>query len=335
MDGARQTRTIWFAWAGAWAVWLVTTHSFHPSWLLAVIVTTSLLTAYAVAVHFNHGLLIPRFWRAGRRGSYVLALAAMMLVLTGIALTVIRASYTRWTQLGPDQNVAKHFAIDLFGMAVHLILAWLVVRLFTRSRPVPERAPPLWPAVLFQPRAVFGRIATGRHRAGAVMAAAAAGVVQSLIAVAGHQAAGRWTDVAVLPIAVGVGAAWGVLQTSLLGALLARGGSRPRLPGIDIGWASLPQIGALVTWGIGILIVGPALYLDPEFAMIAAGPSGLVVGVVVAVTVIGWIWTAARVAIGAATTDSRMLNVARAFMALTFLILAAVGFYRTSPWWLQ
>ncbi len=55
----------------------------------------------------------------------------------------------------------------------------------------------------------------------------------------------------------------------------------------------------------------------------------------VAVTVIGWTWTTALVAINAATTNSRPRNAGRAVMALTLLALTAVGFYRASPWWLQ
>ena len=194
---------------------------------------------------------------------------------------------------------------------------------------------PLWLAVLVRPRSAFGRIAKGGHRTGAVVASAAAGMVQSLIAVAGHQAAGRWPDAAVLPIALGVGAVWGILQTALLGAFLRRARSAPGTAGIAIGWANLPQVAAAAAWGIGIVIVGPALYLDPEFAMIAAGPSGAVIGIVVVATAVGWIWTAGLVPIGAASTGNRALNAGRAAGALAFLGLSTIGFYKASPWWLQ
>jgi hypothetical protein len=51
-----------------------------------------------------------------------------MVSLTSIALMVIRVSYRRlW---GPDADLLgayKHFAIDLFGMAVHVGAAYIVV----------------------------------------------------------------------------------------------------------------------------------------------------------------------------------------------------------------
>jgi hypothetical protein len=56
-----------------------------------------------------------------------------MLVLTGVALLIIRVSYATLWGADADQNSAyKHFAIDLFGMAVHLAAAALVVRVARR-----------------------------------------------------------------------------------------------------------------------------------------------------------------------------------------------------------
>lgn len=67
---------------------------------------------------------------------YACCLAGSMLLLNAAALTVIRVSYFHlW---GPDADPngsIKHFAIDLFGMVVHLVLAALVVRGWRRFHP--------------------------------------------------------------------------------------------------------------------------------------------------------------------------------------------------------
>jgi hypothetical protein len=132
----RSRRWVWLsvlAWIGVWLFWLVTTRGFHPTFTLALIVTTSLIGMYAAAAYVNHLVLIPRFWRTGRRGRYIAWLVVMMLLLTAAALAVIRASYTAMWGLDPDKDgVYKHFAIDLFGMAVHLAAAAGVVWAFRR-----------------------------------------------------------------------------------------------------------------------------------------------------------------------------------------------------------
>ena len=123
------------AWSGVWAFWLFATRGSHPTFTLALIVTTSLMVAYALAAHLNHLWLIPRYWVTGRRGMYAGCLAGSMLLLNGAALTVIRVSYFQlW---GPDADpygVYKHFAIDLFGMVVHLLLAAGAVRIWKRMK---------------------------------------------------------------------------------------------------------------------------------------------------------------------------------------------------------
>jgi hypothetical protein len=132
----RSRRWVWLsvlAWIGVWLFWLVTTRGFHPTFTLALIVTTSLIGMYAAAAYVNHLVLIPRFWRTGRRGRYIAWLVVMMLLLTAAALAVIRVSYTAMWGLDPDKDgVYKHFAIDLFGMAVHLAAAAGVVWAFRR-----------------------------------------------------------------------------------------------------------------------------------------------------------------------------------------------------------
>jgi hypothetical protein len=130
------------AWVGVWAFWLAVTHNFHPTVALALIVTTSLVVAYAVAVYVNHLVLVPRLWMTGRRWRYWAWLAATMALLTAGALAVIRVSY--FELVGPDADpngVYKHYAIDLFGMAAHLLAAAGVVaigRRLCRTRP-PDR----------------------------------------------------------------------------------------------------------------------------------------------------------------------------------------------------
>lgn len=124
------------AWFAVGLFWFGVTRSYHPRAGLAGIVTASLVTAYAAAAYINHLVLIPRLYRARKRGKYTLALAAVSLVFTAIALLIIRTAYI--FTLGPDldpNGVYKHFAIDFAGMVVHLLGAWLVVWIFKRLVP--------------------------------------------------------------------------------------------------------------------------------------------------------------------------------------------------------
>jgi hypothetical protein len=108
----------------------VLTRHFHPTLLLAVIVTTSLVSAYAIASYLNHTVLIPRFWVTQRRLRYGVWLLLLMAILTAVALTILRTAYL--TMLGPDPDpngVYKHYAIDFFGMVVHVSAAAGVMRL--------------------------------------------------------------------------------------------------------------------------------------------------------------------------------------------------------------
>jgi hypothetical protein len=121
------------AWIGVWCFWLMTTRGFHPTFWLAIVVTTSLTLAFALVVYANHLLLIPQLWSTGRRMHYALSLGLLMMVMTALALAVIRFTYTSALGPDPDQNgVYKHFAIDLFGMAVHVSLAAVVVAIVKR-----------------------------------------------------------------------------------------------------------------------------------------------------------------------------------------------------------
>jgi hypothetical protein len=122
-------------WVGVCVFWLALTHDFHPTFPLAVIVTTSLVTAYAVAAYVNHLVLVPRLWSADHRWRYATWLAITMALLTAGALAIIRVSYLAlW---GPDADpygAYKHYAIDLFGMAVHVSVAAAVVWMVGRYR---------------------------------------------------------------------------------------------------------------------------------------------------------------------------------------------------------
>src|SRR5262245_19053350 len=124
------------AWLLAWAFWLAVTHAYHPTFALALIVTTSLIVVYAAAAYANHLVLIPKFWRAQRRVAYVAALLATMALLNAAALTIIRISY--YNAVGPDADpngTYIHYGIDFFGMSVHLAAAAIVVALWRKFRP--------------------------------------------------------------------------------------------------------------------------------------------------------------------------------------------------------
>ncbi len=122
--------TSWFA---VWAFWFVTTRSFHPTQTLALIVTTALVVAYAIAVYLHHAILLPRWRESKRVARYLLELLGMMAILTAMALAIIRTSYTQLLGPDPDPNgVYKHFAIDFVGMAVHLLAAFVIVAVASR-----------------------------------------------------------------------------------------------------------------------------------------------------------------------------------------------------------
>ena len=121
------------AWGAVWAFWFVLTRDAHPTRQLAVVVTTALVVAYAIAAFVHHRFLVPRFWARGRRLQWAGWLAATMVALTAAALAVIRTAYT--ASCGPDADpngLYQHFAIDLFGMAVHVAAAAAVVGLWNR-----------------------------------------------------------------------------------------------------------------------------------------------------------------------------------------------------------
>ena len=116
------------AWCAVGVGWFYLTRTFHPTMWLAVVVTTSLMLAYTAAAYANELWLKPAF--RTQRFAYWSSLTVMMAALTGAALTVIRTAY--FDALGPDPDplgVYKHFAIDFFGMAVHVAAFAGVMRL--------------------------------------------------------------------------------------------------------------------------------------------------------------------------------------------------------------
>ncbi len=124
------------AWTGVGLFWFFATRSFHPTLALAVIVTASLVVAFAIASYVNHLALVPVFWRTGRPFAYAALLLLVMSVCTAVALAIIRFSY--FHEVGPDADpngTYVHFAIDFFGMAVHVAAAAVVVWLWRKRHP--------------------------------------------------------------------------------------------------------------------------------------------------------------------------------------------------------
>jgi hypothetical protein len=118
-------------WLAVSTFWLIITWSYHPTGGLSVIVTVSLMIAYAGATYVNHLWLIPRFWQTNRYAHYAILLCMIMAVFTGIALAIIRFSYL--TLLGPDPDpngIYIHYIIDFLGMVIHVFGAAGIVRLY-------------------------------------------------------------------------------------------------------------------------------------------------------------------------------------------------------------
>lgn len=133
------TRSQLFWSLAAWCLvgigWFVLTRSFHPTTELAIVVTASLMLAYAAAAYANELWLLPAYRTKARRWAYWSLLITTMVVLTGLALAVIRLSYFEALGPDPDPNGAyKHFAIDVFGMAVHVGVFASVMRLVRGKR---------------------------------------------------------------------------------------------------------------------------------------------------------------------------------------------------------
>lgn len=140
MISARRLTLSLLAWLAVGAFWLLATRGFHPSWDLAIVATGSLVVAYAGASYANHLILIPKYLRRGFVVKYCGALAALAMGFTALALAILRTYYIRAIGAGSVHSLELDYALDLFGMIVHLAGAAGVVRLFdrlsaARSRP--------------------------------------------------------------------------------------------------------------------------------------------------------------------------------------------------------
>ena len=121
-------------WLLVWGFWLTTTGRYHPTSGLAVIVTTSLVVAFAAASYCNHLILVPRLAAREKRWASAFSLVATMVLWTLAALCIIRISYHQLVGPDSDPNGSyKHFAIDLTGMVLHVAIAAAIVWLI---RPV-------------------------------------------------------------------------------------------------------------------------------------------------------------------------------------------------------
>ncbi len=127
---------IWLTiWLAVTLFWLIATYRFHPTLLLAIIVTLSLMLCYAIVIFIDWFHLQKRFAIHQKRSRYLGELASTMLAATAIALAIIRVSY--FSLVGPDSDpwgFPKHFAIDLFGLIVHWIGAQILNPLVNAKR---------------------------------------------------------------------------------------------------------------------------------------------------------------------------------------------------------
>jgi hypothetical protein len=101
-------------------MWAWVSVPFYPTIEVDLIVTALLLVTYITAVYLNALVLWPRLWKQQKRWEYLLALIPILGGLTLIVLAMIRLTYSE--TVGPERlgPYWQHFAIDLFGMTVHV-----------------------------------------------------------------------------------------------------------------------------------------------------------------------------------------------------------------------
>ena len=113
-----------FVWLCVFALWLVATRQFHPTWAIAVCATAILVSASALAVYLNALVLRPRF---ARRWQYAVSLLAAVLLLDLAAVLSIGAVYD-WLWRPDPLRFGFWFNVlsDGFIIALHLaVAAWL------------------------------------------------------------------------------------------------------------------------------------------------------------------------------------------------------------------
>jgi hypothetical protein len=115
-------------WLCVFALWLLTTRRFHPTWTIAVLATAVLVSASALAVYLNALVLRPRFARNWPR--YAASLLLTVAALDVAAVLSIGAVYD-WLWWPDPLRFGFWFNIasDGFIIALHLAAAAALSRL--------------------------------------------------------------------------------------------------------------------------------------------------------------------------------------------------------------
>jgi hypothetical protein len=124
-------------WLGLWISWLLATRHYHPTLLIAVLATTILVSASALAVYINRNVLQTLFARHRSLLKYAVLLIALLVALDLTAVLSIQRIYDLlW---GPDPNRFGfwfNFGSDGFIIVLHLIGAvsveWMMKQLRKR-----------------------------------------------------------------------------------------------------------------------------------------------------------------------------------------------------------
>jgi hypothetical protein len=125
-------------WLGLFIGWLLATRHYHPTLLIAVLVTTILVSASALAVYINRHVLQTQFARHRSLLKYAVLLITLLVALDLIAVLSIQRIYDLlW---GPDPNRFGfwfNFGSDGFIIVLHLIAAvsleWIMKQLHKRN----------------------------------------------------------------------------------------------------------------------------------------------------------------------------------------------------------
>jgi hypothetical protein len=128
-------------WSGVFIFWLLTTRNHHPTLTIAILATTVLVIAFALAVYANHLFLLPKFARRGLWLQYAVSLLVTVAVLDLAAVFLIQFIYDRlW---GPDPlrygfwfNVASEDVLIIIHLAAAMGLMWLAKYFRRRSEAV-------------------------------------------------------------------------------------------------------------------------------------------------------------------------------------------------------
>ena len=126
-------------WLCVFALWLVATRQFHPTWTIAVCATAVLVAASALAVYLNALVLRPRFAR--QRLRYAVSLFATIVLLDLLAVLSIGAVYDRLWRPDPLRfGFWFNLASDGFIIVLHLLAATAVVWLARgKTKDAPHR----------------------------------------------------------------------------------------------------------------------------------------------------------------------------------------------------